>query len=199
MDNLYGVEPGEFNSKVAKEINLNISNSNLIDAHYPNNSFDIITMNHVLEHVGNVSETIKEIHRILKPKGILIVGVPNTNSLAYRIFKSNWFALESPRHLFNYSDKNLTKLLLDNGFKVNKIRYNSRPTQFVASLYYLFGIKNVNEILFVNKNKLINNLLKAFFIPLTWFVNLFKCGDQIEVWAEKDVQKVKNEKQKTNK
>ena len=143
-------------------------------------------MNHVLEHVNNPLETIKEIHRILDKKGLFIVGVPNSDSLAYKIFKSNWFALEAPRHLFNYSAKNLKKLLEDNGFKVKKIRYNSRPTQFVASLYYALGIKKPNEILFSNKNKLINNLLKILFLPLTWFVNSIKCGDQIEIWSEKD-------------
>lgn len=186
MEDVYGVEPGEFNVKEFKEKRLNILNSDLVRAKYQDNFFDTITMNHVLEHVGNPLKTIKEIHRILNKKGTFIVGVPNSRSLAYKIFKSNWFALESPRHLFNYSNKNLKQFLENNGFKVKKIRYNSRPTQFVASLYYLFGVKNPSEILFSSKAKIVNNLLKGIFLPLTWIVNILKWGDQIEIWAEKN-------------
>ena len=138
---IYGVEPSDFDEKTAKEKKLNILKSDLIKANYPSNYFDIITFNHVLEHVNNPLKTIKEIHRILKKDGALIIGVPNSNSLAYWLFKKNWYQLDVLRHLFNFSDKNLGNLLKKEGFKIKKVRYNSRPSQFVVSLYFALGIK----------------------------------------------------------
>lgn len=172
----YGVEPGDFDKNINEKYKLNIKNCELKEARYQSNFFDIITMNHVLEHVANPNETLLEIRRILKKDGKLILGVPNTNSFAYRLFKKNWHQLDVPRHLINYSDKNLTKLLEKTEFKVKRIRYNSRPNQFVVSLYYLFGIKR--------RSKILNLILGLLFVPLTWIANTFHTGDQIEVFCE---------------
>jgi 2-polyprenyl-3-methyl-5-hydroxy-6-metoxy-1,4-benzoquinol methylase len=172
-----GVEPGDFNKKDSDKYKLNIKNTEIIKAKYPKEHFDLITMNHVFEHIGKPNETIKEIQKILKKKGILIIGIPNTNSISKKIFGKNWLALDVPRHLFNYSDKNIKFLLEKNGFKILKIRYNSRPTQFVVSLYLLFNIKK--------KTGIFNRILELIFLPLTWIVNSLKIGDQIEVWCVK--------------
>jgi 2-polyprenyl-3-methyl-5-hydroxy-6-metoxy-1,4-benzoquinol methylase len=171
-----GVEPGNFDEKIAKENGIKILKGDLLKIKYPKESFDIITLNHVLEHVDKPNEIISEINRLLKSKGKLIVGVPNSKSLAHFIFKKNWHQLDIPRHLFNFSDKNL-KQLLEKHFKINKIRYNSRPNQFVTSLYFLLGIKK--------RQGVVNKILDVLFLPLTWLVNSLKIGDQIEVWCEK--------------
>jgi len=170
---VHGVEPGEFDETER----LNIKKGDLIKVRYPDNYFDIITMNHVLEHLNNPIETIKEIKRILKPGGAFIVGVPNTSSLANKIFRKNWLAYDVPRHLFNYSNKLLVQMLKQNEFKINKVRYNSRPTQFTMSLYYVFNIKK--------RTGWFNNLLELFFIPFTLLVNFLHIGDQVEIICEK--------------
>lgn len=48
---------------------------------------------------------MKELKRILKPVGILIIAVLNTNSLAYKIFCKFWYQLDALKHLFYHSDK----------------------------------------------------------------------------------------------
>jgi len=175
--NVYGVEPGNFNKEDSKKYKLNIKNLNLIRAKYPKEYFDLITINHVLEHIDNPHEIIIEMKRILKKEGTLIIDIPNTKSAAKKIFCKNWLALDVPRHLFNYSDRNIKFLLEKNGFKVLKIRYNSRPNQFVVSLYFLLGIQK--------RTGIFNRILETIFLPLTWLVNLLKIGDQIEVWCVK--------------
>jgi len=171
---VYGVEPGEFNEKENEK--LNIEKSDLIGAKFKGEFFELITMNHVLEHITNPRETLKEIHRILRRKGIFIVGVPNYNSLAYKMFGKNWYQLDVPRHLSNYSEKILKKLLIEEKFRVVKIRYNSRPSQFVVSMEYLFEKRF---------GKFMKGFLTIVFLPLTWLVNLLKRGDQMEIWCEK--------------
>lgn len=173
----YGIEPGEFNEEEAKKNGLKIKKGYLKKGMYTKESFDIITINHVLEHVRNPSEIINESRNLLKKEGLFIVGVPNTRSLSRKIFKKNWLAYDVPRHLINYSDKNLSELLKKNGFKIKKIRYNSRPNQFVYGFYFMFDIKNRRGIR--------NRILEAIFIPLTLLVNSLKIGDQIEIWCTK--------------
>lgn len=174
---VYGIEPGKFDETGSKKYNLHITKGILEYAKYKKDFFDIITMNHVLEHINNPNETISEVKRVIKKDGPFILSVPNSNSLAFWIFGKNWLALDVPRHLFNYSNKNLKFLLKRNGFIIKKIRYNSRPNQFVSSLYFLFGIKKRTGIL--------NRILEGIFLPLTWLVNLLKIGDQIEIWCIK--------------
>jgi 2-polyprenyl-3-methyl-5-hydroxy-6-metoxy-1,4-benzoquinol methylase len=175
---VHGIEPGDFNEKEAKKYELNIEKKDLIKYKEKKAYFDIITMNHVLEHVNNPKEVIQKINFLLKSQGLFIIGVPNTNSLASAIFGKNWHQLDIPRHLFDYSNKNLRSLLEKNGFKILKIRYNSRPNQFVVSLYFALGIKK--------RTGIFNRILEGIFLPLTWLVNLTKTGDQIEIWCTKN-------------
>ena len=174
---VYGVEPGEFDEKATKKEGLEIKKSNLKEAKFKKETFDLITMSHVLEHVSNPLENLEEIHRILKKNGRFIISVPNYNSLAYKIFGSNWYQLDIPRHLFDYSDKILKRVLEERGFKIIKMRYNSRPSQFVVSLYFVFDIKE--------REGFWNRVLEVLFLPLTWIVNFLRIGDQIEIWCVK--------------
>jgi len=177
--NLQGVEPNNFNKVNAKREGLNIKNCELEEAKYPKEHFDLITMSHVLEHLLFPKKTLDEVNRILRKRGLFILAIPNSNSLAFRIFKNNWLGLFDIGHLFNYSDKNIKILLEKSKFRIKKIRYVSRPDQFVISVYILLGLKKRSGPLF--------RILECLFLPLTWGVNLLKWGDQIEIWCEKDV------------
>lgn len=174
---VYGVEPGDFNQKETKKYGLNIEKTDFLNYKSKKEYFDIITMNHVLEHVSEPKIVLEKIKTILKKDGLLILGIPNTDSLAYSIFSKDWHQLDVPRHLFDYSNKNIVELLKKKGFSIIKIRYNSRPNQFVVSLYFKWCIKN-------RKSKL-TRILDILFLPLTWIVNIIKKGDQIEIWCKK--------------
>ena len=169
---VYGIEPGIIS--VPKWLNIK---PDLIKAGYPKETFDLITMNHVLQHVADSVGILKEIHRTLKRDGIFIVSAANNRSLAYKLFGKNWFQLDVPRHLVNYSDNILIQFLELYNFKVIKNRHNSRPNQFVESLYHVLNIKK--------KYKILTRLLEVIFLPLTWMVNIFKIGDQVEIWCVK--------------
>ncbi|HQV01758.1 MAG TPA: class I SAM-dependent methyltransferase, partial [Bacteroidia bacterium] len=81
-------------------------------------SFDVITMWHVLEHIPNLHETIKQLKQILAPNGTLIVAVPNSNAIEAKNFGRFWAAYDVPRHLNHFSAKNVINLLKINNLDV---------------------------------------------------------------------------------
>jgi len=74
------------------------------------NSFDVITMWHVLEHVPDVEKEISELKRILKPNGVLVVAVPNFKSHDAKKYGEYWAAYDVPRHLWHFSKTAIEKL-----------------------------------------------------------------------------------------
>lgn len=74
-------------------------------------TMDVITLWHVLEHIPDLEPLLKECHRLLKPGGYLIVEVPDKGSLQARLFGSQWFHLDPPRHVYQFTRKGLRALL----------------------------------------------------------------------------------------
>ena len=90
-------------AKQARSLGLNVTLGMLKDAHFENSFFDVIRLSNVVEHLANPKETFREIHRILKPNGIIYLTVPNTRILVFWLFHENWYALDAPRHVISYS------------------------------------------------------------------------------------------------
>ena len=74
------------------------------------NSFDVITMWHVLEHVPDVEHQVSELKRLLKPSGTIIIAVPNFKSYDAKYYKEFWAAYDVPRHLWHFSKTAIEKL-----------------------------------------------------------------------------------------
>jgi len=92
------------------------------DASYPANYFDAITCIHVFEHLYNPKEVLLKVAEWLKPGGIFYTLMPNIDSAAFRFFKSYWFALELPRHLFHFSPRSLSGLTESVGLKTLSLK-----------------------------------------------------------------------------
>lgn len=180
----YGIEPADFDQELSENFGLNISKGTLDELKYENNFFDVINLNHVLEHVPRPSETMEELHRILKPGGYLIIAVPLKDSLASRIFGKYWAQADTPRHLYLFTTETLKQYAIKYNFEVLKVRYNSDPRyQIISSFIYLWETifpKKVNRML-------IHNLyLNLLLIPVSSVLNLFKLGDQCEIILKKN-------------
>jgi SAM-dependent methyltransferase len=77
---------------------------------FSSDSFDSITMYHSLEHTPDPRATLLECARILKPGAVLMVAVPNFESLAHAVFGGTWLHLDPPYHLQQFSSRSLTRL-----------------------------------------------------------------------------------------
>lgn len=114
-----GVEPSSLARNQAIELGLSVEEEkhlNEIQA----NSFDLISMWHVLEHVYDLKERVKEINKILSKDGKLIIAVPNRMSFDASYYKKYWAAYDVPRHLYHFTEKDLKQLFGDFGFKLEK-------------------------------------------------------------------------------
>ncbi|MBZ0111005.1 MAG: class I SAM-dependent methyltransferase [Thermoanaerobaculia bacterium] len=97
----------------------------LAEAGFDEESFDLVVLWHVLEHLADPRGTIEEIHRILAPEGRLAIAVPNFSGWQARWAGPSWFHLDLPRHLFQFSRRGLETLLRSNGFDVEREDYFS--------------------------------------------------------------------------
>lgn len=118
---IYGIEPYDSADDAKNFLKLNIIKGDLNSVHFFGKSFDIVTMYNVLEHIHNPIQTCKEINRILKDDGYLVIQVPNIDSLQYKIFKRRWSAFDVPRDLYYFNVNTMRLLCKKTGFRIKKI------------------------------------------------------------------------------
>jgi len=139
-------------------------------------SFDVITLWHVLEHVQDLDEYMIKIRSILSKDGILLLALPNLNSLDALIYKGKWAALDVPRHLWHFSPSSFQKLATKNQFQLVKMKsmpldavyvsllsekYRNNPLGFLAGGFIgllslalgLINVKKSSSIIYVLKKR----------------------------------------------
>lgn len=122
-----GVEPDKQAAKVARErFGLSVHEGLLEEGSFPDDTFDAITMHHVVEHLPDPINTLRECGRILKKSGRLVVAVPNIESLGHRLYREAWRGLEVPRHLFLFSSSTLRACVERSGLRVLELRTTAR-------------------------------------------------------------------------
>ena len=96
--NVLGFEPNSAAGALSKKkgVELILSIENLKD-----NSVDVITLWHVLEHLPNLEKDIAQFKRVLKPNGTLIIAVPNYKSFDAKWYKQFWAAYDVPWHIIS--------------------------------------------------------------------------------------------------
>jgi len=117
----YGVEISKQAAEYGKKRGLNIFNGELVETKFPQEFFDAVVINQVLEHLYDPKGILWEVYRVLRPGGLLIVGVPNIESYESKVFGEYWSPLDIPRHLYHFSYETLKTMLQKTGFIVEKM------------------------------------------------------------------------------
>lgn len=145
-----GVEPSDKAKAIAKSKGVSFVS---VTSELENHSFDVISMWHVLEHVPDLDKQIKELKRLLKPTGTLIIAVPNFKSFDAKYYGKFWAAFDVPIHFWHFS-KTAVKLLFEKEeIKLEKVL----PMKFDSFYVSLLSEK-------YKSGKM--NFIKAFFIGL---------------------------------
>ena len=134
---VYGIEPNEQARRIANaKTNNAVQSSNAFNT-FKENSFDVITLWHVLEHIPDLEEKISAFKKLLKPNGLLIIAVPNYKSYDAQYYKSYWAAYDVPRHLWHFNKVALTTLVSKFNLTVKK----TKPMWFDAFYVSLLSEK----------------------------------------------------------
>lgn len=181
---VFGVEINRAAAELGqRQAGLDIFPGTLSQANFPSNFFDYIRANHSFEHISCPSQTLEQIYRILRPRGKVLIGVPNVAGLNAKLFQQYWWYLGAPVHPVTYSVGTLSALLRKHRFEVEKVTYNSDYSGILGSSQIWLNRKNGRKS---TEGALINN--PALKIVCQWTakcIDVVRLGDAIEVIATK--------------
>ncbi len=182
-----GIEPSAtFAEYAAKRTGAKIWQQSIEEAELEAESFDVVILTAVLEHVYDPDKVIAKVAKVLRPGGLLFVDVPNEAGLYFKmgnlyqhLRRRNWSVnlapTFSPFHIFGFSPKSLKKLLS---------KYGLQP-----KAWNVYG----GTSLVPSRGGLIGSFESLAAKGVTAISNLGEMGTYIETWAMKtnDVQKAK--------
>ena len=141
----HGLEFSETSARHARdELRLPIFVGDFLWSPYTEGSFDTVVLWHVLEHVADPVAAIRRAHQILKPGGLLVIAVPNFESLQARFAGRHWFHLDVPRHYHHFGLGVLRRLLTSNGFSILDVSHLSleyNPYGWIQSVFNKLGFR----------------------------------------------------------
>lgn len=144
----YGVETSELAAEYAQnKYDIEIFNGTVEEAQFEDETFDVVILNHVLEHLSDPTATLNEINRIMAEGGILAVGIPNAGSFEAKFFKKYWTAWELPRHLYHFTPETASSLLEKTGFEEQIIKFDNNPNIILSSFKYVFQDLRINPLI----------------------------------------------------
>ena len=122
-----GIEPDSKAADFAMtSCGLDVHACSLEDAEFPDASFDVITMHHVIEHLPDPCGTLRECWRILRKGGRLVSVTPNSISSGRKRYGKDWRGFEVPRHLHVFNPVSLERIHAGAGFTLAKSRTLTR-------------------------------------------------------------------------
>lgn len=166
-----------------RRLRVNILCGDFITHPFDDRSFDVVTLWHTFEHLADPRTALEKIRTVLRPQGLLVIGVPNLSSFQARLFKSRWYHLDVPRHLFHYSPVSLVRLVEEHGFCVSRIDHYSREHNGSGILGSLMRLSPPNEAFIY---KLIRKTVGITFAnALAWLESTLYQGGTFSLFAVK--------------
>ena len=83
---------------------------------------NVVVLWHVLEHLLDPPASLREVHRVLKPGGLLFIATPNPESLTARLIGKRWIHYNAPNHLHLFPPRTLVKFVEQAAFEVLTLR-----------------------------------------------------------------------------
>jgi 2-polyprenyl-3-methyl-5-hydroxy-6-metoxy-1,4-benzoquinol methylase len=204
----HGIEISETAARHAREVlGLPVFVGAFEESPYEKESFDAIVIWHVLEHLPDPRAVLRTAYALLRPGGLLMIGVPNFDSLQAKLTGPDWFHLDVPRHYFHFRLGVLTRLLTEAGFAIEDVSHfnlEQNPYGWIQSLLNRAGFR-FNLLYDLLKNPAarserhaarrhpVQTVLTAALLPLVlplsfllFFVEvLLRRGGTVEVYARK--------------
>jgi 2-polyprenyl-3-methyl-5-hydroxy-6-metoxy-1,4-benzoquinol methylase len=172
----WGVEPSHWAAREAQSRGLRVIEGTLDDVHLAKESFDVITMWDVIEHLTDPLRELRESHRLLRKGGLICIHTMNIESLLAKLMGSRWPWLME-MHLYYFSPRTLGEMLRKAGFTVVKIINQGR---FLRLKYLATRIEPYSSLM----ARMMSNLATA--LGLQDKAVPINLGDLFTAFARKD-------------
>lgn len=140
--------------------------------------WDVLIFNHSYEHVPDPLATMQAAARLLADQGTCLIRIPTVSSYAWEHYRTDWFQLDAPRHLYLHSVESMTLLAGQAGLKLIDVRYDSDSAQFVHSEKYKRNIAMYEDASALYSSKVDRKLKKMAYQRQAEKLNQEKKGDQ---------------------
>lgn len=122
-----GVEPYYQACRYAREVlGIEVKNAILETAELPDEAFDVVLLNHVIEHVEDPLATLREVNRVLKPGGHFVIETPRYDTLSFRVLGRRERSINCSGHIYFFTTQTLKNLYQAAGFEQVDLRYTGR-------------------------------------------------------------------------
>ncbi|MDX2129369.1 MAG: class I SAM-dependent methyltransferase [Chloroherpetonaceae bacterium] len=119
----FGIELAPTVATIAEQKGIKVFQKPLEECVFEENSFDVISMYMIIEHLDDPYHSIRMISKWLKKNGILVILTGATNALKAKLKGEKWMMYTPPIHQFFFSEKSLQYLLNENGFQIERKKY----------------------------------------------------------------------------
>jgi 2-polyprenyl-3-methyl-5-hydroxy-6-metoxy-1,4-benzoquinol methylase len=154
----------------------------LEDLDYSAESFDVITLWHVIEHLRHPEQTLRKIFELLKPGGMLLVGTPNVTSVWSKLFGRYWDGLHIPFHLYLFNSDTLSRALAAAGFTIQSLKCFTTPQGFASNLRsWLSGVTGIS----VHTINRYSHRFDLVWLPVSLLPDSLARGENMVAWARK--------------
>ena len=134
-----------------------------------NEKYDLIIMNHSLEHMDDQAYIFSQLRRVLNKDGKVLIRIPIVGGEAWQQYGVHWYQIDAPRHFFIHSLSSFSKLVSKHNFQIETVQFDSTDYQYKFSEQYqqnlsLFEDGHFSKSVYQdwrNKAKIMNELQKG--------------------------------------
>jgi 2-polyprenyl-3-methyl-5-hydroxy-6-metoxy-1,4-benzoquinol methylase len=112
-----GIESSQMARNIARRKGFKVQAGYFETANIPKNMYDLVVINQTLEHLRNPLFVLKKIKRILKRRGMVLIGVPNFGSLSAKALRQYWYYILPSEHKWHFSPQSLKRLVIKAGLR----------------------------------------------------------------------------------
>jgi len=98
--------------------------------------YDFVMLHHAFEHMPDPLQTLKDLRRILKADGTILIRIPVASSYAWKTYGTDWLGLDPPRHLYLHTPKSLQVVVEQAGLRIVDSFCDGDISQFIGSEQY---------------------------------------------------------------